>query len=77
MYKLSSDVNKTPKKVLKARQTWAEMYIGNNIEYDVKSSQVKVTILKRTKIRLRGLKLTAHRNKRWHGQRACDAMMQT
>ena len=32
--------------MLKVWKTRAEIYIGNNIEYDVKSYQVKTTIVK-------------------------------
>ena len=39
--------------MLKAGKTRAENYIGNNLEYDVKSTQVKVTIVKPTKIRVK------------------------
>ena len=63
--------------MLKVGKTQAEMYIVNTIEYDVKSYQVKVNIVKRTKIRLKGLMLTANINSIWHGQRVCDAMTQT
>ena len=41
--------------MLKAVKTQAETYIGDNIEYDVKSFQVKATIVKRTKIWEKGL----------------------
>ena len=43
--------------MLKAGKTRAEIYIGDTtgIEFDTKSSKVKVTIVKRTKIRLKGL----------------------
>ena len=47
--------------MLKVWKTWAEIYIGNNIEYDVKSSQFKVTIVNRKKIRVKDLQLTVHR----------------
>ena len=36
--------------MLKAGKTQSEIFIGNTIEYDVKSPQVKVTIIKRTNI---------------------------
>ena len=51
--------------------------VGNTIEHDVKSSQVKVTILKRTNILLKGLRLTAHINSRCYGQRVCGKTMKT
>ena len=51
--------------------------MGNNIEYDAKACQVKMTIVKCTNVRLKGLRLTSHRNDRWHGQRVHDAMKQT
>ena len=41
--------------MLKSGKTRAEIYTGDTIEYDVKSSQAKVTIVKRTKIRVKGL----------------------
>ena len=41
--------------MLKVVNTTVEIYICNTIEYDVKSSQVKLTILKRTKIRAKVL----------------------
>ena len=41
--------------MLKSGKTRAEMYIANTLEYDVKSYQVEVTILKRTKIWVKGL----------------------
>ena len=41
--------------MLKAGNTQAEMSMGDTIEYDVKSSQVKVIIVKRTKIQVKGL----------------------
>ena len=41
--------------MLKAGKTRQEIYIGNTIEYDVKSYQVKVTIVKHTKMRVKGL----------------------
>ena len=60
--------------MLKAGNTRAEIYIGDNIEYDVKSSQVKVTIVKRTKIRVKGLTVNCSQKNRWHGQRVRDTM---
>ena len=45
--------------MLKAGKNRAEIYIGNTVEYDVKYSQVKVTIVKRTNIRVK--KITVNR----------------
>ena len=42
--------------MLKVWNTWAEIYIGDTIEYDVKSCQVKMAIVKCTKVRIRVLK---------------------
>ena len=39
--------------MLKAGNTRAEIYIGNTIEFDTKSSKVKMTIGKRTKTQLK------------------------
>ena len=55
MWDLSSDVNNTPK-ILKVSKTRATIYIGNTIEYDMKSYQFKRTIVKYTKVLLKGLK---------------------
>ena len=41
--------------MLKSVKNQAEIYMGNTIEYDVKSSQVKVTRIKRTNIRAKVL----------------------
>ena len=59
--------------MLKAWNTQEEIYIDNTIEYDAKTYQVKMTILKCKRVQLKGSRLTDHRNKRWHGQRVCDA----
>ena len=40
--------------MLKAGKTQEEIYIGDTIEYDVKSSQVKLNVVKCTKIRVKG-----------------------
>ena len=61
----------------KAENTQAEIYIGNTIEFDTKSSQVRVTIEKRTKIRLKELKFNRSQKNRWHCHRVCDAIKQT
>ena len=42
--------------MLKVWNTRAEIYMGNTIEYDVESCQVKTSILKNTKLRIKGLK---------------------
>ena len=39
------------------------MDIGNTIEYDVKSYQVKYTILKCTKVHIKGLKFNSSQKK--------------
>ena len=49
-------MNNTPKKILQGWKTGAEIDIVNTIEYDVKSYQVKATIVKYIKVLLRGLK---------------------
>ena len=41
--------------MLKAGKTQAEIYIGNAIEFDTELPQVRVTVVKRTKIRLKEL----------------------
>ena len=56
MCDFSINVNNTPKKKAKNVRTRSEIYIGNIIEYDVKSYQVKTTIVKCTKVRLKVLK---------------------
>ena len=48
--------------------------MGNTIEYDVKSYQVKTTILKFTKVQLIGLKLNQSQKMCWYGQQECDAI---
>ena len=63
--------------MLKAGKTREEIYIGNTIEYDVKSSEVKVTIVKRTKIRVKVLTVNLLQKNRWHNQQVCYAMKQT
>ena len=62
--------------MLKAVKTQAETYIGDNIEYDVKSFQVKATIVKRTKIWEKGLTVNRSQKNCWHGQWVCDTMNQ-
>ena len=39
--------------MLKAGKIQAEIYIGNAIEFDTELPQVRVTVVKRTKIRLK------------------------
>ena len=56
MCKLNSDVNNTPNKILQGWKTLAEIDMGNTIEYDVKSYQVKTTVVKCTRVQLKGLK---------------------
>ena len=60
--------------MLKAGKTRAEIYLVNIIDYDVKSSQVKMTIVKRTNIRLNILTVNRSQENRWHGQQVCDKM---
>ena len=57
MWNLSSDVNNTPKKILQVQKTQSEIDMGNTIEYDMKSYQVKTTIIKCKKVRQKGLNL--------------------
>ena len=45
MWDLSSDVNITPKKILRYQKTPSEIDIGNTIEYDMKSNQVETNIV--------------------------------
>ena len=47
---LSSDVNNTPLKKLQRRKTKVCIDIDITIEYDLKSYQVKVAIIKCTKV---------------------------
>ena len=63
--------------MIKAGKNRAEIYISDTIEYYVKSSHVKVTLVKRTKTRVKGLTVNRSQKKRWHGQRVRDAMKQT
>ena len=60
--------------MFKAWKTQAENHIGDTIEYDEISHQVKMIILERTNVQLKGLSLTAHINDRCCGQRVSDAM---
>ena len=41
----------------------ADKYIGNTIEYDVKSCQVKNTMVKYTKVRIKVLKFNSSQKK--------------
>ena len=61
MCNLISDVNNNLKQILQGQNTQAEMDIGNTIEYDVKSYQVKMTIVNCTEVRQKNLKLYAIR----------------
>ena len=63
--------------MLKAGKTRAEIYIGNTIEYDVKSSEVKVTILKRAEMRSKILTVNRSQKNRSHGEQVCNATKQT
>ena len=56
MYDLSSDVNNTPGKI-PGWKPRAKIDVGNTIEYDMKSYQVKMAIVKCIKVWLKGLKL--------------------
>ena len=47
-------------KILTVWKTRAEIDIGNTIENDVKSYQVKTTIVKFTKVLIKAVKLTDH-----------------
>ena len=49
--------------MLKSGKTQAEIYIGNTIYFDTKSSQVRVIIVKCTEIRLKELTVTLYRKK--------------
>ena len=42
--------------MLKVWKTRAEIYIGDTIEYDLKSNQLKMTIVKCTKLRIKLLR---------------------
>ena len=42
--------------MLKAWKTRAEIYLGNTVDYDVKSYQLKMTIVKRANVKLKGLR---------------------
>ena len=63
--------------MLKVGKTRAGIYIGDNIEYDVKSSQVKVTIVESTKIRVKFLTVNCSQKICLRGQQVCDAIIQT
>ena len=63
--------------MLKSVKNQAEIYMGNTIEYDVKSSQVKVTRIKRTNIRAKVSTVNRLQKNSWHGERVCDAMKKT
>ena len=62
MCNFSSDVYNTHKKI-QGRKTRAEIDIGNTIEYDVKSYQVKMTIIRCKNVRQKGLKLNPSQKK--------------
>ena len=61
---------------LRAGKTRAETCICNIIEYNVKSSQFKLTIKKRTKTQVKGLTINPSQENRWHGQRVYDEIEQ-
>ena len=50
------------KQILHSRKTKAEIDTGNTIEYDVKSYEVKWTIVKEHKYNRNNCNLNAHRN---------------
>ena len=54
---LSGDVNNAPTINAQRVNTQSYIDIGNNIEYDVKSYQVKKTIVKCTRVKQKLLKL--------------------
>ena len=58
--------------MLQSRNTRAQIYIVDTIEYDVKSTQVKLTIVKRTKIRVKLLTVNRSQKNRWRDQRFCQ-----
>ena len=57
-------------------KSWAEMYIADTIEYDLKSYQVKTTILKIQGYALKDWTLTAHIKRCWYDQQVCDEIKQ-
>ena len=63
--------------MLKAGKTRVEIYMGNTIDFDTKSSQVKVTMVKLKNIRVKCLTMNRSQKNRWHGKRVCDAIKQT
>ena len=63
--------------MLKVWKTREAFYIGNTIVYDVKSYQVKTTILKCTNVRIKGLKFNWSYKRCWYGEQVCDAIRQT
>ena len=49
------------KQVRRVKNTWSENDIGNTLAYDVKSCQVRMTILNFTNVQLKKIKkLTSH-----------------
>ena len=54
MCNLTSHIDITPKN-LKVWKTQTNIYMANTIEYEVKSYQVKITTVKCTKLRIKGL----------------------
>ena len=63
--------------MIKVLNTREETDIGNTIEYDIKSCQVKINIDKCTKVRLNYWNLIDHRKRYWHSQQVCDEIKQT
>ena len=64
--------------MLKEWNNQEEIDIGNNTEHDVKSYQVKKTIVKCAKVRIKWLKFERPQKKIcWYEQRVCDAIKQT
>ena len=60
--------------MLKAWKTQEEICIGNAIEYDAKLYQVKMTIVKRTNVQLKGLQFNCSQKWCWYGQWVGDAI---
>ena len=64
------------KQILTGWNTQVEIDVGNTIEYDVKLYQDKMTILKCTKVQIKGLNIfTSYRNICWYSQHVCDAII--
>ena len=63
--------------MLKAEKDQEAIYMGNTMYFDTKSSQFKLTIVKRKKILLKELMVNRLQKNRWRGQQVCDEMTQT